>query len=281
MKINNILTIACSLFTLFSAQAQDTIRYTGQEMVNIDYHHGQLTPAVGVHNIQVFRADRSHPDKANGLNWTYNHAPMLAYWKNKFYLEYLSDEIGEHVPPGQTLLATSPDGYNWSTPMVIFPPYKIPNGTKKDGQDQVAKDLLSVMHQRMGFYVSEKNRLFALAYYGISFNPKDGPNDGNGIGRVIREILPDGKFGPIYFIRYNHNFSAKNTQYPFYTSSKDKGLVAACKEILSKPLLVQQWAEESDRNDPLIKLKGGYKAFSYYHLPDKRVVGLWKTVLPA
>ena len=34
-------------------QAQDTVRYRGETLVNVDYHHGQLRPAVGVHNIQV------------------------------------------------------------------------------------------------------------------------------------------------------------------------------------------------------------------------------------
>jgi hypothetical protein len=44
------------------------------------------------------------------------------------------------------------------------------------------------MHQRIGFYTSKSKRLFALAYYGIVLGQKDDPNDGNGIGRVIREI---------------------------------------------------------------------------------------------
>lgn len=204
---------------------------------------------------------------------------MLAYWNNKFYLQYLSNPVGEHIPPGQTLLTTSLDGKTWETPRVIFPPYKIADGTRKAGIDQVAKNLTSVMHQRMSFFLSGKKRLLALAYYGISFNPKDSPNDGNGIGRVVREILPDGKFGPIYFINYNHLYSEKNTNYPNYKRSKDKGFVAACNELLGNALMVQQWAEESDDNDPLIKLKGDYKAFSYYHLPDNRVVGLWKNGL--
>jgi hypothetical protein len=51
------------------------------------------------------------------------------------------------------------------------------------------------MHQRMGFYVSKKNRLLALAYYGIALDAKDDPNDGKGIGRVVREIYKDGSFG--------------------------------------------------------------------------------------
>ncbi|MEJ5963950.1 six-hairpin glycosidase [Pedobacter immunditicola] len=270
------ITITALLGCFFTTTAQDIVKYTGKTLVNIDYHNGQLSPAVGVHNIQVVRADRSNEDKKSGLNWTYNHAPMLAYWNKQFYLQYLSNPVGEHVPPGQTLLTTSTDGAHWSTPVVIFPPYKIADGTKKEGGNDVAKNLSAVMHQRMGFFISKKNRLLAVAYYGISFSPKDGPNDGNGIGRVVREILPDGRYGPIYFIRYNHAFSPKNTNYPNFTTNKDKGFVEACKELLANPLMVQQWSEESDRDDTLIKLQGEYKAFNYYHLPDRKVVGFWK-----
>jgi hypothetical protein len=267
----------------FSTKAQDTIvHYTGNTLVNVDYHHGQLVPVVGVHNIQVFRANREHPELAEGFGWTYNHAPMLAYWNGSFYLEYLSDSISESVPPGQTLLLTSKDGYNWGKPMAIFPKYKVPDGTVKETEKDgklTAHNLYSVMHQRMGFYVSKKNRLLIIGYYGISFNDKDAPNDGKGIGRVVREAYPNGTFGPVYFIRYNSGWNMKNTSYPFYTSSKDKGFVEACNELMSKPLMMQQWNEEADRNDSLIPVTKEYKAFCYYHLPDGRVVGLWKYAL--
>jgi hypothetical protein len=264
--------------TLLS-EVQDTIRYTGKTLSNIDYHHGQLSPAIGVHNIQVMHANREYPAEGDGFGWTYNHAPMLSYWNNTFYLQYLSNPVGEHIPPGQTMLVTSKDGYHWSKPQVLFPSYKIPDGTTKKGQQDVAKDLFAVMHQRMGFYVSEKNRLLTLAYYGISFGPKDSPNDGKGIGRVVREIYPDGNFGPIYFIRYNDAWNEKNTSYPYYQSARDKDFLEACNELLANPLMMQQWVEEADRDDPLIPLKKQLKAFSYYHLPDGRVVGLWKHAL--
>ena len=268
-----------ALFVAGIASAQDTMRYTGSTLSNVDYHHGQLAPAVGVHNIQVFRANREHPELAGGFNWTYNHAPMLAYWNNTFYLEYLSDPVGEHIPPGQTVLQTSSDGYSWSKPVVAFPPFKIPDGYQKPGYPGVAKDLYAVMHQRMGFYVAKNNRFLMLAYYGIAMDAKDDPNDGKGIGRVVREIRKDGSFGPIYFIRPNATWNQKLSDYPMYTKSRDKGFVAACKELLSDPLMMQQWLEEADRNDPLIPLKKELKAFSYYHLPDGRVVGLWKHAL--
>jgi hypothetical protein len=242
----------------------------------VDYHHGQLSPAVGVHNIQTMRANRAD---TGATTWTYNHAPMLAYWNNTFYLEYLSDPVGEHIPPGQTLLQTSKDGYNWSNPVVIFPPYKVPDGFVKPGKTDTANNAYAVMHQRMGFYTAKSKRLFALAFYGIVLGQKDDPNDGNGIGRVIREIKADGSFGPIYFLRYNHSFSEKNSSYPFYKSSKDKGFVAACEEILSTALLMMQTVEEADRNDPLIPLRKDFKAFNYYHLPNGNVVALWKYAL--
>jgi len=264
-------------YSFLITQAQDTVRYIGNTLSNVDYHHGQLSPAIGVHNIQTMRANRG--DNNNTTSWTYNHAPMLAYWNNTFYLEYLSNPVGEHVAPGQTLLQTSKDGYNWSNPIVIFPPYKIPDGFVKEGRTEIAKNSYAVMHQRIGFYTSKTKRLFALAYYGIALGKGDDPNDGNGIGRVIREIKTDGSFGPIYFLRYNHSFNEKNTSYPFYKSSIDKGFVSACEEILSTPLLMQQMVEEADRNDPLIPLKKDFKAFNYYHLPNGNVVGLWKYAL--
>jgi len=274
MKLN--FKVAVWVLMLASQlHAQDTVRYVGKTLVNVDYHDGQLSPAVGVHNIQTMRANRG-----STLNsWTYNHAPMLAYWNNKFYLEYLSNPVGEHVPPGQTLLQTSKDGYSWSDPVIIFPPYKIPDGFVKEGRKDTAKNSYAVMHQRIGFYTSKSKKLFALAYYGIALGQGDDPNDGNGIGRVIREINADGNFGPIYFLRYNHSFSEKNTSYPFYKSSTDKNFIVVCQEILSTPLLMQQMVEEADRNDPLIPLKKDLKAFNYYRLPNGNIVGLWKYAL--
>ncbi|WP_460557898.1 six-hairpin glycosidase [Ferruginibacter profundus] len=273
---NSISAFVICMSCLNVIHAQDTIRYVGATLSNVDYHHGQLSPAIGVHNIQTVRVNRAD---TGTTSWTYNHQPMLAYWNNTFYLEYLSNPVGEHVAPGRTLLQTSKDGYNWNSPIVIFPPYKIPDGTVKDGKKDSAKNTFAVMHQRIGFYTSKSNKLFALGYYGIVLGQHDDPNDGNGIGRVIREIKTDGSYGAIYFLRYNHAFNEKNTSYPFYKTSKDKELVKACEEILATPLLMQQMVEEADRNDPLIPLQKDFKAFNYYHLPNGNVVGLWKYAL--
>lgn len=283
--MKNFFTIVLCLMFLFGTgalSAQELVHYSGKTLNNPDYHHGQLSPVMGVHSVEVLRANREHPEFAEGFGWTYNHAPMLAWWNNRFYLEYLSDSVGESVPPGHTLLVTSPDGYNWGKPVVVFPKYRVPDGTTQEGVEGVAKNLFAVMHQRMGFYVTDdRSRLLVIGYYGICLNPHDGPNDGQGIGRVVREVYKDGSFGPIYFIRYNHGWDENNTDYPFYTKSKNKGFVKACNQMMADPLEIQQWNEEADRDDPIVPMHEGYKAMSYYHLPNGDVVGLWKNALTA
>jgi len=137
------------------------------------------------------------------------------------------------------------------------------------------------MHQRMGFYTAKSKRLLVLGFYGICLDAHDDPNDGKGIGRVVREVYPNGKFGPIYFIHYNPKWNESNTSYPFYKTSKDKGFIQACDELMANPLMMMQWQEETDRGDPLIPLHKDYKAFNFYHLADGRVVGLWKYALTA
>ena len=276
MNKGSIGLLAMILSCSGALMAQDTVRYTGQVRSNVDYHHGQLVAAVGVHNIQTMRAFRTGSDVPS---WTYNHAPMMAYWKGRYWVSYLSNPVGEHVPPGRTLLQSSVDGYIWTDPVVAFPPYKIPDGHVKPGRKDSARNAFAVMHQRIGFHTSASGRLFVLGFYGIVLGAKDDPNDGNGIGRVIREVKPDGEMGNIYFLRYNKGFGAHNTSYPFYQTSKDKDFIAACESFLSDPLQMMQTVEEADRDDPLIPLRRDYKAFSHYRLNDGSVVGLWKHAL--
>lgn len=253
----------------------EPVQYVGTDkQANSDYldgyHDGQLRPAIGVQNYQILRANRTHPEWSDGLGWTYNHAPMLAYWNNKFYCEYLSTPTGEHVPPGVTLLTTSKDGKNWSKPVVLFPIYYM---VKEN-----AEVAYTFMHQRMGFYVAPNGRLLTLAFYG--------GNNGDGIGRVVREIYSDGAFGPIYFIRPNDNWTA-DLLYPLYTASKDEGFVQACKDLLADKIRRLQWWEEDrfakDKDEfyriPWIKERGGVqpgKAFCFYTRDDGAVVGFFK-----
>lgn len=86
-----ILFVLAAGWLTTTAFAQDRIHYTGKELSNPACHDGQLSPVVGVHNIQLVRANREHPDASNGNGWTYNHQPMLAYWNGQFFYQYLAD----------------------------------------------------------------------------------------------------------------------------------------------------------------------------------------------
>ena len=252
-----------------SGSAAEPLRYLGGVFVDNEVHDGRLRPAIGVASYQVMRANRSHPDMAGGFGWTYNHAPMLAWWNGKFYLEYLSNPIGEHEPPGQTLLVTSTDGRAWNKPRVVFPPYKAPAGI-----DSLTppKSTGYMMHQRMGFYVARDGRLLILAFYGHAPDPFGQ----GGIGRVVREIHRDGTMSPIYFLRYNTGtpWNESNTGYPLYTHSADAGFRAACEALLANKLITEQWRDE----DPgAAAIHGPCQALSFFHRPDGLVTGLCKS----
>ena len=256
---------------------RDVVHYSGTTEARPERHDGGLKPVVGVHNIQTHRGERP---------WTYNHQPMMAYWNGRFYMHFLTDPRHEHEAPGKTLLQTSDDGYHWSSPVELFPEYDVPEGWTKEGSDlPAAHRLKAVMHQRVGWYVYDPkakgarkgaSKLLAVGSYGICLTIKDDPNDGKGIGRVVREIRPDGTFGPIYFVYYNRGFNEKNTDFPYYKRSKDKDFVRAVDAMMADPMQRMQWVEEADRNDPMLPLKRPYKAFSGYTLTDGRKVALWK-----
>lgn len=259
--------------------AADTIQahYTGTTLSNPYRHDGGLSPVIGVQNIQTMRSGVQIPEASAAANeltsWTYNHQPMLTHWQGRLWMHYLSDPRSEHVYPSRTLLQSSADGLHWSEPQILFPIYAA------DGrEDEVA----AVMHQRVGWYISSAQsgqKLLALGHYGICRTPKDDPNDGNGIGRVVREVKADGSFGPIYFLYYNHDYSEKNTRYPLYTRSKDKKFRQACQEILNNPLYWMQMVEECNRDDERLPIKNTYKAFCYYPLADGSLVAFWKHAL--
>jgi hypothetical protein len=235
---------------------------------------GGLRPVVGVENIQVVRANRTHSEHADGLNHTYSHQPMLAYWHGRFYLEYLSATRNEHDPGTVTSLTTSADGLHWAAPHVVFPAFALPDGSS------------TIAHQRMGFYVAPNDppekpgagRLLVLSFYG----KHPAPNDGTGLGRAVREIHDDGSLGPIYFIRMNvkQPFPGFKPPYPFYITSPDRGFVAACDALLANRLMTAQWWEEDQLDTSgFFSVRG--KALSFVHRPDGSVLGIWKNALVA
>ena len=271
---------------------RDVVHYSGKTIARPERHDGGLKPVVGIHTIQTMRGGTAvgHASQRAATTdaatqgsmahyWTYNHQPMMTYWNGKFYIHYLTDPRHEHEAPGKTMLQTSADGYTWTAPSELFPEYPVPEGWTKEGKDlPPAHNLKAVMHQRVGWYIAPPRGsvLLATGSYGICLTMKDDPNDGNGIGRVVRRVFEDGTLGPIYFVYYNHGFSERNTIYPYYKKSKDRAFVKAVDAMLADPMQRMQWVEEADRGDTLIPLDKPYKAFCGYTLPDGRKVALWK-----
>lgn len=133
MNIKKIVVIGLFAGLISSSSAQtgsiyEPVRYIGGEIANPNVHDGGLRYLVGTENIQLVRANRTHPEEADGFGYTYNHAPNLAYWNHTFYLQYLSGAVNEHEPPAHTLLVTSTDGRNRNKPVQLFPSYELPAG---------------------------------------------------------------------------------------------------------------------------------------------------------
>lgn len=267
---------------------QDIIRCHNTQKADVRFQDGGLRHAIGTHCIQVMRAGKDPGTAVDGFGWTYNHAAMLCYFKGHFFLDYLSGPVSEHLPPSQTLLTWSKDGLSWTKPKVLFPPIEVDSAPYRGPakEDCSSPRVSCVMHQRMSFYVTKSGRLLATAFYGIAPNHGITPNNGYGVGRVVREIYPiekkeDFAFSDIYFLRFNEKggYTPENTKnYPSFRDSSDAGFIAACEELLSNRLVTQQMWEEERLNTDFFTQPGA-EAISYYTRPDGDVVGLYKNSL--
>lgn len=274
--------------------------YAGEEFARLSFHDGGLRHVVGASNYQVTRANRSHPEYAGGFYHTYNHAPMITYWKNHYYVQHLCNEVSEHTGGGMSIVSRSSNGINWETPKVSFPIIKVPAGTYKCTNGaviEVPEEKEAYMHQRMGFFQSRSGRLLISGFYGHTPYHDLCPWQNYGMGRVIREIFEDGSMGDIYFIRYldYSGWTEDKLPFPVYTKSNDKGFIEACKELLNNKLVTQQWAEEHGDEDPYVTFKSyqvhgevdnngvcanspfeSASSFCWYYISEETVIGLWK-----
>ena len=261
--------------------AKEPIHYCGKEKADIRFFDGALRHVVGVKHYQVVRANREHPETQEGYGWTYNHAPMICFWNGSLLIEYLSDRASEHEPPSQTLLTRSEDGKEWTKPVVVFPQYILPEGVYTGPKKELLKKGdTAIMHQRMGFFVTQDRRLLVLGFYGISPEVHTSPNNGYGIARVVREVYNDFTFSPVYVIRYNKygGFKKEDVKFPFYKESKDEGFRKGCDELLENKLITRQWWEEQ-RFDAEFFRQPGAQAFCCYSIADGKVIGLYKNSL--
>jgi Sialidase-like, CBM domain len=275
------LLLAAKKAAVVPGGPSEPIRYIGSAQVNTRLADGWLPWAVGVQSYQVLRATRLYPNLSDGQGWTFHHAPALAYWRGKFYAEFIASPLQENGLPTNVMMSTSTDGRNWSMPEVVFPQWN----SYKDPLHPVRSQL----HQRMGFYVAPNGRLLVISHYGLWDNEKN--HIFGGPGHVVREIHRDGTLGPIYFVRYGKGWTASNTPYPNYKESPDEVFVKACDALLANSFVTDQWFELEKGYPPnaYIKIEGNYrpdissseadqhrKALSFFHRKDGVAVGIWK-----
>jgi hypothetical protein len=237
------------------------IRIDGPEpsLLNLNLPDGGLPPAVGVRNIEVFRATRTAPGLADGKGWTYNHHVDMGCWKGRLYVAWTSGEKDEDTWPWHELYSTSVDGERWSAPAELFP-------------QGVSTPL------RMHFFLATNGRMLAIAGLRLGLTKLSETVKGP---LVVREILADHTLGTIFTLQ---TFSKRTEQDapPLFGSSTDKGFVEACVQLLNhRPFLEQQdfgnllgdrrmkWHESDDKNMQM-------KAISFFHRKDGALVGIGK-----
>lgn len=258
-------------------------RYTGPDRADTRFHDGGLRPLLGVQNVQVVRANRAHPDQDQGYGFTYNHAPMLCRWRGRLYLSFLTSPVHEHDGLARVMLTESADGLSWSFPRLLFPEIPVPPGVYRGkNADALAPDAVTVAHHRMGFYIAPNGLLLALTFLGVSPDIHTAPNSGYGMGRVVRQIRPDGGLGGLFVLRVNRaaGWRPDHFPYPMYDESGDSAFIAACRALLADRLATGAWWEEERLDEAFFPLKN-VKAPSFCPLPDGRVGVIGKMGLTA
>lgn len=259
------------------------IRCYNKEKADIRFHDGGLAHAKGACNYQVIHASANLSLYPEGMGFTYNHAGMLTYFNNMFLVEYLGGPKGEHEAPSAVFVCASTNGIDWGKPQQAFPPIEVDTAFYKGPKKEhlCSNKVPCIVHHRMGFYTSSDNRLLMMTFYGISPDFHTAPNNGYGVGRVVREVYSDLTMSDIYFLRYNvaGGYNNENTDvFPFYEQSSDEGFKNACKELLADKIATQQWWEEERLDTEFFKISGG-RALSYYTLPTGRVMGVFKDAM--
>ncbi len=263
MKLSSPLIPVLLLMLVAAATAtpQDALRIDGPEQGKLDLSlpDGGLPPAVGVWNIEVFRATRTAPGLADGKGWTYNHHVDMACWKGRLYVSWTSGEKDEDVWPWHELYSTSADGEHWSAPAELFP-------------QGVSTPL------RMHFFLATNGRMLAIAGLRLGLTKLSETLKGPLVGR---EILANHTLGPVFTLSAPSTGNGQDGP-PLFGSSTDKGFVDACVQLLNqRPFLEQQdfgnllgdrrmkWHESDDKSMQL-------KAMSFFHRKDGALVGIGK-----
>jgi hypothetical protein len=203
-----------------AANAPITIEGPEQRMVDVAKVNGGLKPTAGVRSFEVFHADKEHPEKSDGLGWTYHHHVDMAVWKGRLYVGWNSCEKDEDTWPSRELYSSSTDGQQWAKPAEMFP-----QGVS--------------MPQRMYFYLAGNRRMLVTAGLRVTHEKLEERNKGP---MVVREIRADHSLGDVYTLRRHESIPPDLKIPPFYKDASDAGFVEACGNLLAN----STWLEQQD-----------------------------------
>ena len=257
---------------------KNEIRYIGTEAADTRFHDGALRPVIGARHIQVMRANRENPEQSQGTDWTYNHAPMLCWWNKQFYLLYLSSPVHEHDGVARVLMTTSPDGYRWEQPILIFEDISVPAGVYRGRKaEELKPDARTIAHHRMGFYTAPNGVLLAMTHLGVTPDIHVIPNSGYGMGRVVRRVHADGSLGAVHVLRINTQagWRAEHFPWPVWEQAEDAAMKEACAALLADKLANGAWWEEERLDKEFFPLTD-MRAPSFCPLGDGTVAAIGK-----
>jgi hypothetical protein len=240
--------------------AEDPIRIEGSEQSALTdkLPDGGLPPAVGVKNIQVFRASRAAADLTDGKGWTYNHHVDIACWAGRLYVAWDNGEKDEDTWPAREVFSTSVDGITWSRPAELFP--------------------LGVSNPlRMDFYHAANGGMLAIAAHRVVHGKVTDPVQG---GVVVREILADHSLGPVHLLIKSSTNVAPDDP-PLFSESTDKPFVQACEQLLADHTFLEQQDFGALLKDQRMKPYDGAakdfgRAFCFFRRKDGTLVGICK-----
>ena len=251
--------------------AELPMQYIGPGLADQWAADGGLRYSPGVQNIQLSRANRKHPphlspEAENRKGWTYQHHVGIGCWKGRLYAVWDMTHKDEDVPPCHLVYSTSADGFHWTQPRDLFP-YGLG------------------WNLRFYFYRASNGRMLAFA---CGAYPTEKISEAEKRTLLVREITADHRLGPVYTL-----INPGPAYPPIYTTSRDHGFVAACREACNnRPLLEQQdygvflgdrrmkWHDGRNWPDGRIGGAGSFwvfgKAFCFFHRRDGVLVGLCK-----
>jgi len=251
--------------------AELPLQYIGPGLPDRWAPDGHLMYSPGVQNIQISRANRSHParvvlEAGDHLGWTYQHHIGIGCWKGRLYAVWDMTPKDEDIPPCHVVYSTSTDGFRWSQPRDLFP----------YGQ---------AYNLRFYFFRASNGRMLT---FGCGAYPTDDILESEKETLLVREITPEHQLGSVYtLIKPGPKYP------PFYERCEDAGFVAACREAVNnRPLLEQQdygvflgkrrmkWHDGKNWPGGKIAGAGSFwvfgKALCFFHRKDGTLVGLCK-----